>query len=502
VLASRLCHINVLWADEDYHLAAAIQVLHGKLPYLDFWYDKPPLSLLFYLPFGARTGVALRVADTVFVCLCCFLAYRFGSRIWSKREGHIAAALLAFSLIFYLIPGVLPLEPDTLMLAPHLAAVYLARQRKPIWAGVLAGIAFQLNVKGVFVLVFAAQWGSGLSLVIGFLIPNAIIFTWLGATGALTSYWEQVWKWGALYIRDSALGPGVISLLGWFGFHAALVVGAGWLWITERSRTLWWFLLALAFTLIGLRPAPRYFNLLLPPLIVAAAGGWALARARLQPRLSERGAKVPRGLKPTLLAVCLTAALALPVIRFGPSYINPGSRTDTAMDRESRAAATLVNSIANRTDTIFIWGYRPDIVAYTRSPVAGRIWDSQPLTGVPADRHLHDARSADEAWAARNRQELAQVYPTFLVDGLSQYNPQLDIHQFPDLAKWLSHYCAIGHAGGTTIYQSCRSALVPRVLLHKLENVEVLDFPPRKEAVDRILHFVEHLKNGVQLREQ
>src|SRR5262249_13552939 len=45
VLASRLCHVNLLWADEDYHLAAAIQTLHGKLPYRDFWYDKPPLNL-------------------------------------------------------------------------------------------------------------------------------------------------------------------------------------------------------------------------------------------------------------------------------------------------------------------------------------------------------------------------------------------------------------------------------------------------------------------------
>src|ERR1700741_215173 len=94
VVASRLCHVNLLWADEYYHLAAAIQALHGKTPYRDFWYDKTPLNLAFYLLFGARTGVPLRIADSVFVVLCSAIAFRY--------EKYTAAAALAFFLIFYL----------------------------------------------------------------------------------------------------------------------------------------------------------------------------------------------------------------------------------------------------------------------------------------------------------------------------------------------------------------------------------------------------------------
>src|SRR5580658_6812738 len=75
VAASRLSHVYLLWTDEDYHLAAAIQVLAGKFPYRDFWYDKPPLNLSFYLAFGAWPGIPLRLADTVFVCASCALAY-------------------------------------------------------------------------------------------------------------------------------------------------------------------------------------------------------------------------------------------------------------------------------------------------------------------------------------------------------------------------------------------------------------------------------------------
>ena len=448
ILASRLCHVNVLWADEDYHLAAAIQVLHGKLPYRDFWYDKPPLNLLFYLMFGAHEGIALRVADALFVCLCCALAYRFAAQLWSKAEGYIAAALFAFFLIFYLIPGVLPLEPDTLMLAPHLAAVYLAWTKKPILAGVMAGLAFQLNVKGVFVLAFAALGGSLFSLTAGFFIPNLIGFFWLVVTTSLPDYWVQVWRWGWLYTSGSAPYTGTSSLLGWIGFHAALFLAAAWFWSRERSRTLPWFLLALLFTFIGLRPAPRYFNLLLPPLTIAAAAGFASAFAVLRPR-------------PVAFQVVFALALAVPVIRFGPRFILPATQNDTVMDRESRAAAQIVNASAKPTDTIFIWGYRPDIVAYTRLAVAGQIWDSQPLTGVPADRHLSDAQPIDITWAAQNRQDLARTRPEFLpvffIDGLSRYNPGLDIHRYPELANWLSHYCEIGHAGATTVYKFCGS---------------------------------------------
>jgi hypothetical protein len=109
--------------------------------------------------------------------------------------------------------------------------------------------------------------------------------------------------------------------------------------------------------------------------------------------------------------------------------------------------------MAQPGDTIFVWGYRPDVIAYTRLPVAGQLWDSQPVTGVPADRHLSESQPADGEWASRNRQELSQEQPTFLVDGLSQYNPRLDIHGYPELGEWLKQYAIAGHAGATIIYR-------------------------------------------------
>src|SRR6476660_3053755 len=91
LLVSRLCHLNILWADEDYHLAAAIQMLHGKMLYRDLWYDKPPLTAIVALLFGAFPGWPLRVAGSLLAVASCALAFRFASGLWSRSEGYWAA---------------------------------------------------------------------------------------------------------------------------------------------------------------------------------------------------------------------------------------------------------------------------------------------------------------------------------------------------------------------------------------------------------------------------
>jgi len=39
VVAARLCHSNVLWADDTLPLAAAMEVARGKVLYRDVWFD-------------------------------------------------------------------------------------------------------------------------------------------------------------------------------------------------------------------------------------------------------------------------------------------------------------------------------------------------------------------------------------------------------------------------------------------------------------------------------
>ncbi len=459
LLAARLCHADILWADEDYHLAAAIQVLYGKIPYRDFWYDKPFLNIAACLSFAAKTGWLLRLASAIYATLLCGLAYVFASQVWTRREGYAAALVSAFSLTFYFPAPTLTMEPDTLMMLPHLAAVYLAWRGRPLLAGVVAGIATWFNVKGLFVLAACAAFGwRGLPLLaLGFLIPNAIALGWLAGEHALAGYWQQVWEWGFLYSRSPRpVSAGFKSLMNWTGFHAALALATAVYFArksAERRALAIWFAVSFAGTAIGLRFAPRYLDQLLPPLWILGARGVVLLRSESKPAVLRAA-----------LMIALGIALTVPAIRFGPRYFLlardelagvPHRWIDVLMDQDTQAAARLITGSSQPGDTVFIWGYRPGLIAYTRLAAGSRIWDSQPLTGVPADRHFLSDQPLAPQWAAEIRKELIASRPTFVSDGLSFFNPKLDPHRFPEVAHWLENYCVIGSTTMTVVYRWC-----------------------------------------------
>jgi hypothetical protein len=448
--AARLCHVGILWAEETLPLASARQMLNGKILYRDIWFDKPPLVAMPYLLWGARDGWPLRLAGALYVLLACWLAYRFARDLWSPREGFWAAALLGFFLTFDFPSAVMPLASDLLLVAPHLAAVWFAWTRRPFWSGALAGIGFLISPKAVLVAAVCALWNpSGLPLLAaGFAAVNGAAILALAVAGALPAYWDQVWRWGRLYaampLGENPLRNGVLRSLDWSGFHLALVVAAIWFFTRSRredkqpSPLQWsaWLAFSLAGVLLGGRFFPRYYFLLLPVLVIAASRGFTILRRPL---------------------IWVALLLLIPLVRFGPRYVWLASgRTDwvdTAMDRDSRAAAALLHPLIQPGDTLFVWGFRPELYVYTGLPAATRFLDSQPLTGVPADRHLTQSTPVDTLGPRQHRVELARSSPSFILDGLGRYNPQLAIGNYPDLRDWFARYREVARSGQSVTYR-------------------------------------------------
>lgn len=453
----RFAHVNLLWADEDYHLAAALNILHGKVPYRDFWYDKPPLAAFYYVIIGGHDGWPLRLLDSGYVLLACWFAYKLGRIWWGEAEGLTAAILLAFSMAFYLPSAVIAFAADAVMLVPHLAAVYCAFRGRAITAGLLSGVAFLANPKGLFVLATCFVWlfpsgviGAGL----GFVVPVCVTLLLALTTGAWAGYVEQVWHWGVLYSNGTPvanpLKTGLVRTADWAAFQSSIVVGATFALFRSNRTNRWklgvWIVLSFAAVALGGRFAPHYYLQLLPPMVLAGARGMVLAWQRYQAR-----------------AAVVFALLALiPVVRFGPRYIslttdNLAGRAprwnDVALDEDSRQVAAEIRRLARPGDTLLVWGYRPDVYVYTRLLSDSRFWDSQPLTGVPADRHLSATTSIYKAGAAFDRKEVARTRPTFLVDGLGLMNPRLAPNQYPELHDWLSHYKAVARTPLSLIYK-------------------------------------------------
>ena len=104
----------------------------------------------------------------LYALLCCWLAWGFARNLWGEWEGLWAAGLLGFFLVFDFPAAVIPLASDLLMLAPHLAAVWLASRGRAWLAGALAGVAFLVSPKGVLVLAACLLWARPLPLAAGF----------------------------------------------------------------------------------------------------------------------------------------------------------------------------------------------------------------------------------------------------------------------------------------------------------------------------------------------
>lgn len=412
---------------------------HGSALYRDIWFDKPPLVPAVYLLWGVGIGAALRIAGAIYAFLASLLAWLIAAGLWTRREAYWAAGLTAFFLTFDTQSAVLPLAADMLMLVPHLAAVLLALRKQPFWAGFAAGIGFLFNAKGAFVLAACAlfAWPNLILLLAGFLVPNLAALAWLAGTGSLPAYLDQVWQWPAQYaaspIVSDPVRNGLVRTLNWLGFHAVLVIGAAIFWRRTRWKFLVWPAICYAGVVLGWRFFPRYFFLLLPPLVIAAARGLTLIRPRL--------------------AVALAViALSVPLIRFAPRYVSLANWNDLALDEDSRAASRVALANAPPGASLFVWGYRPEIYVYTNLRPATRFLESQAMTGVPADRHLTQSGVVLITGTHAAREQLARSRPDIVIDGLSLYNPALSMDHYAELRGWLAGYHVIGRTKGSIIY--------------------------------------------------
>jgi hypothetical protein len=443
--ATRLCHSGILWADDDLPLAAAMQLVRGKILYRDVWFDKPPLTAWVDLLWGARPGVGLRLAGAAFAVAAAAAAWHFARAKWGGREGLFAAGLAAFFLIFGLPSAVIPLASDMLLILPHFVAVYFAWRGRAFWSGAAAGVGLLCSSKALFVLAACAlwQWRQLPVLLAGFIAPNIVAIGWMDLYGSGVDYYREVWQWGRMYAADTfvadPLSEGLKRTANWAGFQGALVAGAAIALYRERSwRMFFWIALSLAGVMLGLRFFPRYYFLLLPPMTIAAARGWSLVSRK------------------RIAMILLAALLAIPLVRFGPRYVTlarGGTWSDLDMDRDSREASEKLRALAKPGDTLFAWGYRPDIFVYSELPPGTRFLESQPISGVLADRHLFSSKpSAPEALTTPNLEELLDSRPTWVVDGLGPFNPGMALSRQPELAEWLKQYIEVGRTGFSILY--------------------------------------------------
>ena len=456
--AVRFCHTSVLWVEEAYPMAAARAMLSGKTLYRDVWFDKPPLFPGFYTLFNAAMGWPLRLAGALFVGFAAWAAWRAARQLWG-RQGDAAgwaALLTAFFLTFDFPAAAMALTPDLLALPFHLLAVGALAAGQPLLAGVFCGVGLGFNSKALFILLLCLlwRWWETPRILAGFALPVAVLAGWMAVQGSLVDHWQQVWVWGAAYSRDTPLVDplveGLRRTLNWAGFHVAIVAAAAWALVRERDRRwrlLGWIAISLGSAWMGWRFFPRYFFQLLPALALPDARGISIAPPRWR--------------------AALAALLAIPLIRFLPPSVQiaaetlqrrPHASRDLALFEDSRRAAGIVTSVPERDRTALVWGYRPELYALAGLTPGTRYLDSQPLSGVLADRHLTESRQTFPELSRQNREAvLATRPPEWILDGLGPINGQLSVfNPATGLAAWRPLYAETGRTATVIVYARAR----------------------------------------------
>jgi hypothetical protein len=351
----RIFYAGHLYEDDGLWFTAAEEIVRGKALYREIYFDKPPglamVYALLFSVFGAHI-ITIRLFTIVYSIAISAVLYMFGSRLYDKRVGLLAAGLFAIFSTTYTTGHVQGLGTDFLMALPYTAGAFLFVRAKldstrqsllATLGGVLVGVAFQINPKGIFDLIFFAvmlfAWDrfgarsasgsagfeqtatdqrisgrpSSLRLfvlgVAGVVAGSLPFLVYIVATRSIREYWLYVWDWGARYGSYNPLSKvfaaGFTRSIDYFALNNTLLIGLVFVCaitvrrITHRatsadlgdkrtllpdSTLLIWLAVSYAGVLLGGRLYSHYFFQILPCLCLICARSLTEIRSRLKVR--------------------------------------------------------------------------------------------------------------------------------------------------------------------------------------------------------------------------
>lgn len=276
----RIFYSGHLYEDDGLWFTAAEEITRGKALYREIYFDKPPglalvYAFLFWI-FGAHV-LTIRLFTIVHSIALSAILYLFGTKLYDRRIGLFAAVLFAIFSTTYTTGHVQGLGTDFLMALPHTAGAYLLVHSRLLrkngirsgsqraWlafaGGALIGVAFQINPKGIFDLIFFAVflliwrlWRSRVRAsevtnlaqdrmkneeatssiklfslaIVGFVVGSAPFLGYIWATRSIGEYWLYVWDWGMRYggynPASKVIASGVTRTIDYFALNNTLLI--------------------------------------------------------------------------------------------------------------------------------------------------------------------------------------------------------------------------------------------------------------------------------------
>lgn len=502
--------LTPIWnLDEAVSACAANAILDGGIPYRDAVDHRGPVTYYAYAAvfalFGANNMIAVHVGLLALVAFVGWLLYRCGTLMADRVTGLLAA--LAFFLLSVGLFGANDLAAAHTEYAVILFSTigvygFLSAQRAGasrrwplLLCGVCYGLAFFSKQPGLFDFAAVFLWlavvtwfrkltgrqGAAQAAVLaaGFAVSVLGVAGYFALRGGFDDFVFYFWTYNTrYYVNDAGIAERLRIALNFFRYaftYFPLFALAFWAGLAWSARRFWrtrrlamvhqhdaqlfvaiWTAMALSVPSISGRiPAfGHYFIQFLPPFSLLIgfalrnmagvvlrgwAGTWNWPRRQRIQRLISVGGIV--GL------AALTAALA-PVVypRFRASF--PGG----ARNWIEEAAVDYIRRHARPDESIFVWGFYPELYVLADRPPASRYVYANVLTGFIPWEHMEpeydtSATIVPGTWDILMA-ELRDSRPALIIDtspgrfrGYGKYPPQ----KFPLLRAMLAQQYAVAH---------------------------------------------------------
>jgi 4-amino-4-deoxy-L-arabinose transferase-like glycosyltransferase len=443
-------------------------LLQGRLPYVDLWNPKPPAVFQVYaaaIALFGQTAPAIRAIDLVLAPLMLapmfLVGRRLGGSAWVGLAGAALLAAFYFTETFWTLT-----QNDGIALAPMLWALACALKaadaprRSWPWAlltGILCGYVFWYKYPfALFAPMCAVAYaayaprirppdvlavlGGGLTVLGGgaWLLAQADALDALIESARVTSAYAAL----GLNVPDLAEALGLAIGYRWAHWGLLFALAAiGVIAVRRRGRLagvlLAWLGLTTVIMLSQAKAYDYHWLPMLPPLALLGALGLRALADRLPVNMQRLSLPVITGALLALIAAN-TWGRALPYLT--------GAQTQAAYYRtfqagefvadESQAAVDFLTARVLPGDSLYIWGFRPEIYFLSRLNPPTRFIFQFPLV---ADWY-------PEAWREENVDILWAALPPYVLVAQVDYMPWVTgseedsntlLQSYEELNDWL-----------------------------------------------------------------
>ncbi|MBI2346421.1 MAG: hypothetical protein HYV03_05985 [Deltaproteobacteria bacterium] len=402
--------VPIITKDEGYWWTIGNAVARGGLLYRDAADNKPPIFFAIYAAavglFGTGAMAALHLLVTVGNGFILYILHRLARRAYGEAVGiGVACCYLTLQGAF-IAQELLAANSENLMMPWLVAALacYVAAQQRPAWwrylaCGICIGVAAGIRQTGIAMLglvwlhtaLARRPWRQATAEALLAGSGTAIVWIAIGAYFAWRGTLADLWFWNVTLNRAYVGEPVPLTAIIWEGTWktGAIVAAGGLVWWMAlaafgHARSLWregsvwvlFFLTMVGTVCVGWRFSHHYYIQLFPALALLA--GWAMAWHR---RAGRSCWPMPWRLSLLCLAVPFFGFMAEGYYRWHQE-VRGGPRPKV------RAVATWLREHSTPSDTLFLWGYYPEIHYYSGLANASRHIESHIVTGQLREVHV------------------------------------------------------------------------------------------------------------------